>query len=564
MTLRLKPKLKFGTTIIDLSNYKCIVDPKWNRERNIHTSVFTQKKTITNKSTLGTGRLLCEIIIIGTDDIIQEIENYTYIDLALYGDESDWIECIVNLNPFASGKKHLIKDSAIITLESRENISNPKTFDLYTSYFNGISSYLDFGDTNFLNFTTELEYVKQTGDTDSHQGIAADPNYIYTLHHDQVYKRNNTSPYASILTNNTILTNVPNANHSGDGVVHNGILYLPIEYYLSGTHNTHTIAKFKTSDLTFIEFYDLDALGGQNHECAGVTTDGNILYVVSYLDGTTIWKYAIEDGEYLGTITLSKTIADIQGLTYKNGQFLLSSSLTNDNGIYLFDADGTFLARIRQDTTSFIFQGIDYTQDDILQIVDEGESEKVYFYKYPDLGWCTGFSVEFDLIWGSNIIDEQAIWSRYEYSTDKRQAYLSFRVKASIPTFEFRIGYLNGTGAIIAEFNDGIFMNTNYKIKGEFDATTQKVNIYIDDILKESVDFPYSMQSFVQDTGVGKLMNTPTTSFLNAKVNSFKIYKKNNTDNWEQIQYVPKLYDGKNIGGSSYHGIPIDIEKVLI
>lgn len=121
------PKLIADSNTIDFNDYDCQVEPKWNRDIIIHTSVITGKKTIVNKADdPGKGRFICEIVVFNKDTAIDYIAINDVVDFYLYEDQDIHFNCIVkDVQPFASGKKYLRIDSAIITLESEDYIYNP-------------------------------------------------------------------------------------------------------------------------------------------------------------------------------------------------------------------------------------------------------------------------------------------------------------------------------------------------------------------------------------------------------------------------------------------------------
>lgn len=210
-------------------------------------------------------------------------------------------------------------------------------------------------------------------DTSSHQGYTTDGTYHYTIDTTTIYKRNDDATWSVDSTNADPFNGI-NGDHLGDADYHDTKLYFPGETYVScGTYSDQQILVFNASDLTRDSATDISA---QGHEAAGlvvVPEDGTngIIYMVSFCDGSGIFKYDLSDFSYLGTIPLNVTITSIQGITYKDNLFYIAAgskiySANKNGGVNDLYTDGTGGTR----------EGVDYSQDELRWLIDNGAGEK--------------------------------------------------------------------------------------------------------------------------------------------------------------------------------------------
>ncbi len=210
-------------------------------------------------------------------------------------------------------------------------------------------------------------------DTHSHQGYTTNGDYDYTIHTDALYKYISFSmkpPFGGSLqaSNTDPFAGLSNVDHLGDGDYENGKLYVPMEHYNGcGDVSNQKIAVFSASDLSRLSVHDISA---QNFEVAGITVipeDGanGIIYLVSYCDGSKIWKYDLSNFSYLGYISLSSNIPHPQGITHYNNYFYINSDTDSADYTYLVKKDGTVLGTIYQSPSpADYWEGLDYFQGD--------------------------------------------------------------------------------------------------------------------------------------------------------------------------------------------------------
>lgn len=225
--------------------------------------------------------------------------------------------------------------------------------------------------------------------TGSHQGIATDGTYYYTIDTDSITKYDSSWVQSAQLLNANQSIGVNTTNHLSDGDYYNGKLYVPVENYVhpcvSSTNNY--IVTWNASDLSFDNKIDVSGMGFSS---AGLVIDPNagdngIIYNISYCDGTKIWKLDLSTGAYLGAINLSQPILNSQGITMKDGYFYISDDL-NDI-VWKVASDGTVLNSILSypHVASGSLEGLDYNTNNLLVLIDQGVSDrKVYtFSKLP-------------------------------------------------------------------------------------------------------------------------------------------------------------------------------------
>ena len=220
------------------------------------------------------------------------------------------------------------------------------------------------------NINCELTQVAKSPDIKAHQGITTDGTYFYLFHTDFIKKTDGN--WDKIDTNKNVLSEIGGEiNHLGDGDYYDGKLYVPVEYW--DNHDNFRfqhIAIWDATDLSYIGKHDISA---QGHEIAGVVVDNNQVFVVSYYDGNKIWKYDLPDFTYTGHIPLSENIKNIQGITKKNDYFYISQ----ESFLYKVSSTGTVMEKIPAEVN----EGIDFSQEFLYCLNDEGRKEYIYTYK---------------------------------------------------------------------------------------------------------------------------------------------------------------------------------------
>lgn len=209
--------------------------------------------------------------------------------------------------PTVPGLAFKANDANVIHKTGNETIEDLKVFKQYITSNSGINVSSPVLNSSFVspNFATDLQ-----------QGYAFDGTNHYLIGTSKISKRDGS--WGVLVENNSALTGISGVNHLGDGVYLGGSLYIPVESYPAVTGMK--IAKYDSTTLSLITTYDISA---QGHECSSITTDGTILYISSYDDGTKIWKYSLT-GTFLGVINISNPFTNnIQGISYYSGDFYI-------------------------------------------------------------------------------------------------------------------------------------------------------------------------------------------------------------------------------------------------
>jgi len=228
----------------------------------------------------------------------------------------------------------------------------------------------------------------------SHQGVCFDSQYVYTIDTEKIYKRdldltvipdNNKS-----LSDYQLYKDVENKieypdnekpNHFGDGCQYGDYLYIPVEYYKNKDNMGNcNILKISKADLELEDQYQITKLVGPipnpmpdtPFEISGIGTDGNFLYVVSYHDGSKVWKYDL-DGKYNSVITLRKVINNIQGIAINTKYNEMYISDDENKEIVVFDMDGNYLStiyKIGNKDGNITIEGLDTVDDEIKVLIE--------------------------------------------------------------------------------------------------------------------------------------------------------------------------------------------------
>lgn len=235
-------------------------------------------------------------------------------------------------------------------------------------------------------YTHVYDSVSNVGPT-AHQGCAYDGSYYYFIDTNYIYKRS-TIDGSNIATNSNPAPSAnANCNHLGASEVYGDYLYVPVERWVSCYDFTYQyIARYNKSDLTFYDAYSVSA---QGHEVSALTIDptagtNGIIYVVSFCDGSKIWKYDLSDFSYLGSITISTTITAIQGIC-----------LDPESDGFIISKEGAPLVRVKLDGTYLGSAGL--LTGGLPEI-----PESVFTYD-GDLYWWDGNAYEYKLYKYKNI-----------------------------------------------------------------------------------------------------------------------------------------------------------------
>jgi hypothetical protein len=199
---------------------------------------------------------------------------------------------------------------------------------------------------NTVGASVETSKWKETyaQDINVNQGAAFDGTHYYGVSTNALTKvalngtvvASNADPVGDVNTAQSIA----NLNHAGAPDIIDGELWVPVEEYTNSPYDTQFIARYSLADLTLIGSLQLT---GATREASGFYYDTALarLYVTDFTVDGSIPYYNKSTGAYIGALTLSTNITDMQGIT-RVGDFYYVSSDTN--GVYEVALDGTVTA----------------------------------------------------------------------------------------------------------------------------------------------------------------------------------------------------------------------------
>lgn len=195
------------------------------------------------------------------------------------------------------------------------------------------------GSANSLyKFTTSASPVINAG---NHQGTGFDGAYYYTYDNNQLNKYDLGGTL--VLANSDPIgdTGVTGVNHFGDGTIIGDEIFWVLEQYPSAVYDNQYLVVFNKNTLVYLRHYDISA---QLREISSVAYDpvGNRLLISDYEVGGSIPTYSLT-GVYLGDITLTKTLASINGIEIIDQTLYVAGVELNS-----VDMDGTVRGRVME------------------------------------------------------------------------------------------------------------------------------------------------------------------------------------------------------------------------
>jgi hypothetical protein len=210
-----------------------------------------------------------------------------------------------------------------------------------------------------------FDNVSTSADLGVHQGVCWDGEHYYVVDTNAIKKYD--SSFTLVTSNSNPIASVSGTDHCGDPEIINGVLYIPMEQYTNiTTWSAQHVARFNASDLSFIGAVDVSAQGHEVSSCCYNPDDG-YLYVSSYADGSKLWRYDPDDLSYVSSLSLSSTIAQIQGVTYWRRRFWINSDSLN--ATVCVESNGTVRGRV-WGITGGNYEGIGHTDDALLLMHD--------------------------------------------------------------------------------------------------------------------------------------------------------------------------------------------------
>lgn len=167
-------------------------------------------------------------------------------------------------------------------------------------------------------------------------------------------------------------------NHLGAPSIIDDELWIPIEQYPATPYDSQFIGRFSKATLDYIGFI---ALTGATRESSGVHYDSALdrLYVTDYTIDTNIPYFNKTTGAYVGQLTLSSNIENMQGMTELDGKYYVNSG---GFGIYEVEKSGTVNGLIYKSPWSGDDESV-YAYGNRL-IITQDTSRVIWLEKNPD------------------------------------------------------------------------------------------------------------------------------------------------------------------------------------
>lgn len=224
----------------------------------------------------------------------------------------------------------------------------------------------------------QLQETSVSPDTGCHQGYATDGSTHFIFDTTRILTRAEDATWSITRVNETPFAGTTGYNHLGDGDHFEQKLYVPAEHYASCSDERNpAIFVFDATTLERKGIFKLP----ENEEVSGVVVrpESRELWVSSYCDGTRLWVYNLDSMRLERTVPLSPPVAKIQGLAYHGGFFYLAQNSGIIRRMYL---DG-FSVPVYETSSAGAHEGLDYSQNELRWLIDEGFGEQKVHYLVP-------------------------------------------------------------------------------------------------------------------------------------------------------------------------------------
>lgn len=191
------------------------------------------------------------------------------------------------------------------------------------------------------------------------QGVATDGIHyfvsgsraLYTYSKDGELLQTNEDPFADLA--------LP-ANHIGDIAVHDGEIYAGIEWFDDGQGHDIQIAVYDAANLAYLRSMDWNPDSGQV-EVSAITVDAErgLIWMTDWVNGRFIYRYDLENGEYLGKTQLRPVPHAQQGIAYRDGSLYITA---DDGEADLEEADNLWRVGAEPDSPSvYVTHELDFS-----------------------------------------------------------------------------------------------------------------------------------------------------------------------------------------------------------
>jgi 5-oxoprolinase (ATP-hydrolysing) subunit C len=274
--------------------------------------------------------------------------------------------------------QELASSDAENTETDKDSNENGDTSNVLTDSENSKESASDSesADSARTSTTTNTIYsLYKVVDVEARQGLCATEDYYYVSSSKSLakYDKNwnliseNDDPFASGFE--------AKVNHIGDIDVSGNEIYCIVEKFSKGSASDLQIAVYDTESLQLLKIIPIGTDSGQT-EGAGicVNEDANMLISCQWGQDETakyLYEYDLTNGSFLGKIYMSDAPSWIQGITYYQGAYYISS----DDG----DADSNMIDHIYKVDLSEDGNALLTEVKGVAEVAKQGEIEGISF-----------------------------------------------------------------------------------------------------------------------------------------------------------------------------------------
>ena len=231
---------------------------------------------------------------------------------------------------------------------------------------------------DFLYLKTMHKYsLSSSHEVDGRQGIAYEKGNYYVSGSTTLSRYNKN--WELTLSTDTPFENFKDeVNHIGDIDIYNGEIYAGVEYFMDGEAKNIQVAVYNAESFELKRTYSIDKDSGQN-EVSGIAIDpdSRSIWMCSWADGESgryLYRYNLENGNYIGKYHLQAPPQWIQGIAYLDGWIYITS---DDGTADLGEPDHIYRVEVDTNKTNLPVM-IERTLDDVSL---QGEIEGLSFDK---------------------------------------------------------------------------------------------------------------------------------------------------------------------------------------
>ena len=350
--------------------------------------------------------------------------------------------------------------------------------------------------TNEVAFSEwkRTDYFVMTGSP--HQGLAVDAsNNIVTI--DTNYLRrstvaapnivlaSNANPVAAAIaaTGNTFL------NHCSAGCIIAGEFWVPInEYPITGGVKKEFLCVFNLSTLALDRHYDVSSV---NRHISAISPDADrgTIWATDFLNGASLIQFNTS-GTLLGTVALSATIVELQGLAFVEGSIFLAADATDITKVSKTGVIDVAIGNEFQNPQTGGSEGISYSGGKLYHMDTGGDMtvlEKVdaladwgrlhYNVHYETYPRSTSWSMGASIYWADTTGDmQQGFLSMSNGASSSQRATAAYRTSSN------RLSLWNSTDGWLESDIDLAYKDT-FRLAVKHDGTTQR-KLFYNGILK--------------------------------------------------------------------------------